>query len=402
MNLVKLIGIVSLGGSIELYDFVIFASFSQQIGQTYFPNNNPNLEIVSVLILFAIGYLVRPIGGVFFSHFGDRIGRKKVFMNSILLMGVTTLAMSLTPSFSAVGWFGTITFVTLRIIQGLALGGEIPGAITYIVEHSKKSPGLACGLLFLFNNLGILVANLVHSLNLSSWRTAFFLGAVFSFLSFLLRKNLTETSVFQNIKDFYKIPIISVFKSHKRKVISGILVTSLGATIVSLLFISMVGYLKNFGNYNTGEITYLTTISMIAYLSCMALMGALSDFIGRVKFLTIGVVFLAIFIVPFYELINLHGNLLSMTVSFFVLGVISGVITGTFPSVIAGIFPTNIRYTGVAISFNIGFAFFGGLSPLFASMFNPIYLVWLSCILCFIGLKLISNESRIITFGKVV
>ncbi|WP_158522377.1 MFS transporter [Paraphotobacterium marinum] len=180
------------------------------------------------------------------------------------------------------------------------------------------------------------------------------------------------------------------------------MVTSLGATIVSLLFISMVSYLKNFGNYNTGEITYLTTISMIAYLSCMALMGALSDFIGRVKFLTIGVVFLAIFIVPFYELINLHGNLLSMTVSFFVLGVISGVITGTFPSVIAGIFPTNIRYTGVAISFNVGFAFFGGLSPLFASMFNPIYLVWLSCLLCFIGLKLISNESRIITFGKVI
>ena len=389
MNLLKLISLVSLGGSVELYDFVIFAAFSEKIGATFFPNHNSTTEIISALGLFAVGYLVRPIGGVFFSHFGDKLGRKKVFMNSILIMGISTFCMACIPSYASIGILGSLLFVMLRIVQGLALGAEIPGAITFIVEHSKNFPGLACGLLFLFNNLGIFIADTVHTVNSSNWREAFIIGAAISFFTFILRRNLPESPAFEALKNHAKIPLITIFRRHTRTVLSGIMITSLGATVVSVLYISMIGYLKNFAHYSTSNVTSLTMISTVTYLICMALMGALSDLIGQKRLLIVGIVLFALFIVPFYGLIKSHSHLLP--IAFTLLGICSGMITGTFPYLLTEMFPVQLRYTGVAICFNIGFAIFAGLSPLIASIISPAYLILGTVILSIIGLKLREN-----------
>ena len=152
----KTILLSSLGGGLEYYDFVIFIVFAQYIGKN-FSFSEPENAVTQVffsLSLFAIGYLARPIGGILFSHLGDKFGRKKAFSLSISIMALSTLFMGLLPSYQSIGLAATIIFTVLRIIQGLSLGGELPGAITFLKEHCYERPGLACGILFFCVNTG--------------------------------------------------------------------------------------------------------------------------------------------------------------------------------------------------------------------------------------------------------
>src|SRR4051794_9809699 len=154
----RVVVLVSLGGTLEFYDFVVFGIFAKDIADAIFPNPTPLISLMVSFAAFAAGYLARPVGGIVLSHFGDRYGRRRVFLISLFVMSAATAGMGLVPSFATWGAAASVAMVTLRLIQGFCLGGELPGALTYVVETAPQRAPFACGVVFACVTLGVAVA----------------------------------------------------------------------------------------------------------------------------------------------------------------------------------------------------------------------------------------------------
>src|SRR5258706_15359948 len=164
----RIVLLASLGGALEFYDFVIFGIFAKDIADAIFPNPTPLISLMVSFAAFAAGYLARPIGGIVLSHFGDRYGRRRVFLTSIFVMSGATLGMGLVPSFATWGATASVLMVALRLLQGFCLGGELPGALTYVVETAPRHAPFVCGVVFSCVTLGVATATGV-SLAVRTW-----------------------------------------------------------------------------------------------------------------------------------------------------------------------------------------------------------------------------------------
>lgn len=260
----KIIFLASLGGALEFYDFVIYVIFAPLLSQIFFPEADKLASLMSVYAVFAIGYLVRPLGGVVFSHFGDKYGRKKTFIFSVFLMAVPTLLIGLLPTYQHIGIYASILLILLRLLQGLSIGGEIPGAITFTCEHvNPRSRGLACGVIFCFLNLGIFLGAII-SLILTSllskeqlvtfgWRIPFIFGGLLGGFSFYIRKQMTESPLFiafKNQAESTQVPFIKAITHYWPNILQGVGLTCLGAVVINLLFLYMPTYLSTFLLYS--------------------------------------------------------------------------------------------------------------------------------------------------------
>jgi MFS family permease len=208
----KALALAGLGGTLEFYDFIIFVFFAQAVGQLFFPPEIPEwLRQAQTLGVFAVGYFVRPLGGMLIAHFGDRLGRKRMFTLSIFLMGAATLGMGLLPVYRQIGAWAPTALLLLRIVQGAAIGGELPAAWVFVAEHVPANRvGFACGTLTAGLTAGILlgsvIATIVNSLWTPpeilawAWRLPFVLGGVFGLCSVYLRRLLQETPVFEEMR----------------------------------------------------------------------------------------------------------------------------------------------------------------------------------------------------------
>ena len=397
----KIIFLSSLGGMLEFYDFVIFAVFALPIGETFFPNKTPLLSVIAAFAAFAIGYLARPIGGIIFSHFGDKYGRKRSFILTIIIMGSATFLMGILPSYHAYGFWMSIIFILLRIIQGIAVGGEIPGAITFVAEHVERRAGFACGIVFLFINLGIFLADFVNATFTimlkntdfyhDAWRFAFFIGGFLAIISYFLRSKLSETPVYLAFEHkVVKIPFFSLIKSQLHNIIMGILIVAIQATLVSLLYLYVTQYMELTKLYTHTEISMVTLIALGIFSTGCAFWGWVADFIGYKRILSIGMLLLIIFSYGYYAAMLHNHYLLFAAIA---VAVVSSMITGSFSAFLTTLFPTAVRFSGIALCYNIGFAIFGGLTPLIASYLihqthdalSPSYIVMLIALIGLIG-----------------
>ena len=208
----KTLGLAALGGALEFYDFIIFVFFAPAIGQLFFPAAMPDwLRQVQTFGIFAAGYLARPLGGIIMAHFGDLFGRKRMFTLSVLLMSVPTLMMGLLPTYASIGVLAPVLLLLLRVMQGAAVGGEVPGAWVFVSEHvPQRHIGYACGTLTAGLTAGILLGSLIASainrhfapaeISAYAWRIPFLLGGVFGMFSVYLRRWLHETPVFAELQ----------------------------------------------------------------------------------------------------------------------------------------------------------------------------------------------------------
>ncbi|WP_375781607.1 MFS transporter, partial [Aeromonas enteropelogenes] len=208
----KTLSLAALGGALEFYDFIIFVFFAVVIGELFFPADIPEwLRQFQTFGIFAAGYLARPLGGIIMAHFGDLIGRKRMFTLSIIMMALPTLLIGLLPTYAALGIAAPLLLLLLRILQGAAIGGEVPGAWVFVAEHvPTRRIGLACGTLTAGLTAGILLGSLVatainRSMNPSDvsewgWRLAFVLGGIFGIVAMYLRRWLHETPVFAEMQ----------------------------------------------------------------------------------------------------------------------------------------------------------------------------------------------------------
>ncbi|KTD31138.1 major facilitator family transporter [Legionella maceachernii] len=369
----RLLILSSLGGTLEFYDFIIFALFASYISNAFFPATDELVSLLITFATFAIGYLVRPLGGIIFGHFGDKIGRKTTFTVSILIMALATIGIGFIPTYSTIGIAAPLIVISLRILQGISIGGEIPGAITYVTESLPQHKGLACGIIFCALLFGIVLGSIVHAAILTflpeaqmqayGWRIPFIAGGVFGLLSYLLRKELHESAPFLAIeKSIEKFPIVTVFKQQFSCVVAGGLIVALCAAIVTGLFLFNPAYFTKVLHLPNNAYIWERTAA-IAFGSVLSIVfGYLTDVFNIKKLVRFLAILTACLAYPIFTIYAYYPSL--YPIAFIASSLLLGLSAGFIPPLLSELFPTKIRYSGIAVSYNLGFALFGGLTPL--------------------------------------
>ena len=375
---IKTLSLSSLGGMLEFYDFIIFVFFTKVLGQLFFPANDPFWTDISTFSACAAGYFARPVGGIVMAHFGDKFGRKNVFMLSILLMVIPTFILGLMPTYENIGIYAPIVLILIRILQGIAIGGELPGAWVFVCEHSDpRVLGTTMGIFTSAVVSGILLGSIVTLLvNLNftqeeikdyAWRLPFILGGVFGIISIFLRRYLNETPVFKEIqalKQTQKIPIKEVIKSHKKGIIMSFLSTWIltGCVVITVLLMPKL-LSKTFSISNVSEVTYqIVAIFFLAFGNVF--IGILSDRLGFKRTNIIFASSLIIFAFLFHGCIVQNMNLNITLLFYYLMAFSAGVMIFT-PLFLVKSFPPQIRYSGISFAYNISYAIFGGITPIF-------------------------------------
>ncbi|HEY2607562.1 MAG TPA: MFS transporter [Paraburkholderia sp.] len=397
----KTLALAALGGALEFYDFIIFVFFAPAIGQLFFPHSIPDwLRQLQTFGIFAAGYLARPLGGIIMAHFGDLVGRKRMFTLSVLLMSVPTLLMGLLPTYASIGLLAPVLLLVLRVLQGAAVGGEVPGAWVFVSEHvPPRHIGYACGTLTAGLTVGILLGSLVASgvnrhfapaeITAFAWRLPFLLGGVFGMFSVYLRRWLHETPVFAELQQrkslAAEIPLKAVLRDHRRAVLVSMLLTwMLSAAIVVVILMTPTLVQKQFHIAPATALLANSVATLCLSAGCVV-SGSIAGRIGAGRTLFIGGLALAVsYYVMFQQLAVDAAKLLPL---YAVTGFLVGVV-GVVPFVMVKAFPAAVRFSGISFSYNVAYAVFGGLTPIIVALMlktNPLAPVLYVGVICLLG-----------------
>ncbi|MES2141597.1 MAG: MFS transporter [Pseudomonadota bacterium] len=378
----KTILLTSLGGALEFYDFIVFVFFAKTLGTLFFPSSDSFVSLMASWSLFAVGYLMRPLGGIILGHLGDRIGRKKTFLITLIGMAMPSLLIGLLPVYQTIGILAPVLLILFRLLQGFCVGGEIPGALVFITELTPtQNRALVCSLIFFGVNSGLLLGSVIAAL-LShfmapkvlltwGWRLPFCLGGVLGILGVYLRRQLHETPLFlqlQKLKKQSSFPLKEILSKYSVQVGQGALLTSLGAVTVSLFFLFMPNYLSTFFHYPFDSLMGLNSILIFTCSLFSILISYYADQHGYLKLFRFGALGLLLFSYPLYALFAWKSFYWVVLATLLLTGMGSLVIS-VFTSILVGLYPTSVRYTGVALVYNLGFAIAGGFTPLLVTWF---------------------------------
>ncbi|ELQ6110321.1 MFS transporter [Cronobacter sakazakii] len=400
----KTLTLAALGGALEFYDFIIFVFFAAVVGELFFPPDIPEwLRQVQTFGIFAAGYLARPLGGIIMAHFGDLVGRKKMFTLSILLMAVPTLLIGLLPDYAAMGIAAPVLLLLMRILQGAAIGGEVPGAWVFVAEHvPEKRIGIACGTLTAGLTVGILLGSVVATIINTSmtaqaihdggWRIPFLLGGAFGLVAMYLRRWLQETPIFLKMQQrkalAQELPVKAVVVKHRQAVVISMLLTwLLSAGIVVVILMSPVWLQKQYGFAPAVTLQANSIATVMLCVGCL-LAGLAADRLGASRTFIVGSVLLAAASWAFYHLSGTHPEQLFLLYG--LVGLCVGVV-GAVPFVMVRAFPAEVRFTGISFSYNVAYAIFGGLTPVAVTMLmgvSPMAPAWYVLALSVMGLGL--------------
>lgn len=373
----QIIRLAALGGMLEFYDFIIYGIFSIYFADQFFLSDNPLISVIKSYVVFVLGYIARPIGGIIFSHFGDEHGRKKVLVITIVLMGLSSLGIGLLPTYHDLGLIAPIFLLIFRLIQGLALGGELPATYVYISESIPDKQGTAFGLTMIGVHSGLMLGMLInHLLNMFmsiealtayGWRIPFIFGGLLCLISYRIRKALHETAAFNKIQNKPHFPLLYLFKHHFSMLMTGIAITGILSALVIVTLIFMPTYLKEMLNINPRLISHIMLMLMLFNTFTIYLTGKLANHWSPINMLA-GLLGLCAICVPFsFWLIS--QNITLMFIGLIILSILEGIASMLVPLIICTLFSTTIRLTGVALCYNIGFTLFGGLAPIIISSF---------------------------------
>jgi MFS family permease len=374
---VRTLTLAALGGALEYYDFIIFVFLAAPIGQLFFPPDTPDwLRLLQTWSLFAAGYLARPLGGVIMAHFGDRSGRKRMFMLSVLLMAVPTLLIGLLPTYADIGYAAPLALLLLRLLQGAAVGGEVPGAWTFVAEHvPERRVGFACGTLTAGLTVGILLGSLIAGvvnkvynaaeLQAWAWRIPFLIGGVFGFLAVFLRRMLAETPVFEELRRRRALvegmPLKVVLAGHGRAVVVVMLLTwvlTAGIVVVILMTPTLLAQMYSLAPARTLAANTWATLALC--VGCVAF-GLLADRIGAARALLVGCPLLLVAVYALY--LGVGANPDALPVLYALAGFCVGVV-GVIPTLLVAAFPAEVRFSGISFAYNVAYAVVGGVTPL--------------------------------------
>lgn len=373
----KTLGLAALGGALEIYDFIIFVFFALTLSQLFFPPDMPEwLRLLQSFGIFVTGYLARPLGGILMAHFADRLGRKKVFSLSILMMALPCLLIGIMPTYAQIGYFAPLLLLVLRVFQGAAVGGEVPSAWVFVAEHAPAGHrGYALGFLQAGLTFGYLIGALTATLLAQAftpeqildyaWRYPFLLGGVFGVIGVWLRRWLNETPVFMAMQasreQHDELPLRTVLREHRLAMWPAVILTCvLTSAVVTFVVITPTMMQKTFGM--TASHTFALSSLGIVFLNIgCVIAGLIVDRIGAWRTVMLYSLLLPLGIGVLYT--SLVGGGLWVGAAYAIAGLCCGVV-GAVPSVMVSLFPARIRVSGISFTYNIAYAIWASITPL--------------------------------------
>ncbi len=372
----KVVGPAIVGNIVEYYDYGLFAVYAPLIGSLFFPMDNEFINTLYAFAVFAVGFLMRPLGGIFFGFIGDRLGRKTSLSISILGMALATFTIGVLPGYETIGVLAPIMLIIVRLFQGLCVGGEGAASAIFVLEHTEGyRPGFIGSIVMASNMVGTLLAVFVgimidhfcgeHS---GCWRYAFIFGGFTGLIGLYLRYQLTETPAFELKRQQNKIkknPLVEALRTHMPAMV---IVMFLGGLTTAVAY-TIRGYLNVFFqqimHYSELEALYFTSFSLFVMIVFLPLFGLIADKTGYRKFMYIICAFIIMTVLPVYEMIaSPKDQVGEVFMGLVFLGMLaSGVCAPAYAYAIKS-FEVELRFSGVAFSWNLGNALMGGTTPM--------------------------------------
>lgn len=375
-----------LGNGLEWYDYALYGHMAVIFSKLFFPAGDDDLALILTYLAFAAGFIARPAGAILFGHIGDKYGRKRALVASMILMAIPTGCIGLLPTYEMIGIAAPILLLMIRILQGLSLGGAFSGSMSYVVEHAPKGRRGAIGsvtmlslvLGFLFGSLvSTLVANIMPQEDFYSWgwRLPFFVGVGIGFVGYYLRHHGEESPVYEEAKKDGALssrPVKEAFTKYPMKMVQGFLAYLFVTVPFYTIAIYFIGYSSKVLGLPEDMALKINSIAMLAMFILIWPMAKLSDRIGRKKVLLGAIIGMMVVIGPAFTWMqqgaalaaagDMDAAFIKVAMGQALLALMLGWYLAPIPALLVEIFPTRIRYTGMSLSYNFC-AILGGFTP---------------------------------------
>ena len=373
-----------LGNFIEWFDYATYSYFAVVISMVFFPNDDPTLALLQTFAVFALSFILRPIGAIFWGSLGDKKGRKWALSTSIFLMTGATFLIGLLPGYQTIGVAAPVLLLVLRMVQGFSASGEYAGAATFLAEYAPANKrGMYVSLVPASTAVGLLIGSFFatgmfafmpeSAVNEWGWRIPFLLAGPLGLIAHYIRTRLEDSKTYQEMHERVEestggsgTPMRLLLTKYTRP-----LIVSFGACILNAVgFYAVLTYLPVYLDTVVGmdptQSSMITTISLIAYIAFIFGSGHLSDMFGRKKMLIIASVSFVVLTVPAFMMLNTGDFIVVLVVELLMCAALT-INDGTLASYLTETFPTEVRYSGFALSFNMANAIFGGTAALIST-----------------------------------
>jgi len=362
-----------LGNTLEYYEFSIFAVFAVQIGQAFFSNQDSVTQVLSTLLLFGSGFLSRPLGSAIFGHIGDKIGRKRSLVLTITGMSAATFAIGFMPSYAQIGVIAPIALLLLRLVQGVFIGGEGAGSAVYVLEHElKMNRNVVGGFLITSNVSGIIIASIVGliitrtvGLNSESWRWAFIVGGIAGIFIGAMRLTLPESEKFNKLTtgEKHNVPVVRLFTQYWRQVLVVVAFAGFSAGVSYTVKGYLATHFQTVLHLPAEESFLLLMYTTVIFAIMPPIWGLLSSKFTYRHFIRATSALIILLYIPSFILIS-KPDYPSILFGLTIFALLASAICTPIYIYFSDLFPTSLRYSGVAVSFNIGISLMGGFTPL--------------------------------------
>jgi MHS family proline/betaine transporter-like MFS transporter len=362
-----------LGNALELYDFTLYGVFTPLIAINFFPIVDDLSSFFASLTALTIGYFARPIGAILFGYIGDKYGRKKSLILTMMMMSIATGAIGLCPSYAFIGIASSIILFFARFIQGLCAGGETTGATIFLIENNpERSSSFSSAMIFVSGGVGCLIALFLGNIFLSisyswGWRIPFLLGLLFGIFLLWLRLKTEESSEFikviSNKKFITKFPIVDIMLKYPIGLTRAILCGALSGVMSSTIIVFINLYLFKILKLQLQSSLSYSAIGLVAFLLASFFCTKISSSLKRDKIILFGSLGLIVTAYPYFYILSTGVNFL-IIIAQLILGLFSGCFVSLINSYLSEQFPLNVRFSGVSVGYNLGYAVCAGLFPI--------------------------------------
>jgi metabolite-proton symporter len=383
--IVKVVFASLIGTAVEWYDFFLYGSAAALVfGALFFPSSDPLTGTLLAFGTYALGFVARPLGGVVFGHFGDKVGRKKMLVTSLMMMGAATIAIGLLPTYATIGVAAPILLLACRLLQGFAVGGEWGGAVLMAAEHGQDQhrgfwsswpqAGVAMGNLLATGVLWVLAAVQSQETFLAwGWRVPFILSAVLVLVGLWVRLSIEESPVFAEAKaeiaekqaTASHMPLLEVIKNYPREVFIAMGMRMAENISYYIFTIVVITYITEYLGEDKGPILQALLIGSAVHFIWIPLVGAVSDRVGRRPLYILGAVGVAAWSFPFFDLVA-EGGAANLTLAVVVGLMLHGLMYSPQAAFFSELFGTSVRYTGASVGYQLASIFAGALAPIIA------------------------------------
>ena len=379
-NLKKAASACFIGNFVEWFDYAAYGYLATVIAVVFFPSENALVGLMSAYAVFALSFMVRPLGGVFWGYIGDKYGRRPALSWSILIMTMSTVCIALLPGYATIGYAAPIGLLLLRLVQGFSASGEYAGASAFLAEYAPKHQrGFYTSLVPASTSAGLLLGSLMvagmyafmstEHLHEWGWRIPFLLAAPLGLIGRYIRLRLQETPEFaaQQASHVEKnTPIFELFRNHRKAMLIAFCVACLNAVAFYMILSYMPTYLSTELGMGKTESFVSATLSLLTYIGFIFFMGKLSDKFGRKTMLITASIVFILATVPLFSALQgaSFWAIVAIQIAF---GFMLAINDGSLPALLSELFPTDVRYSGFAFTFNCANALLGGTAPLFAT-----------------------------------